>query len=132
MDIRNLPITACSVIISGIRHQRDDELRKRAAPGREEGALDVVQNHQFLLLDSSFFIAIAMAEVPTPKFRAISAMQIQIPVVSQNVFFKAYFLRRKKEGLPPQKALFAVAHKLIRVIFAMLSQRTCFKVKEAI
>jgi transposase len=53
-------------------------------------------------------------------------------VVSQNVFFKAYFLRRKKEGLPPQKALFAVAHKLIRVIFAMLSNRTYFKVKEAI
>jgi transposase len=53
-------------------------------------------------------------------------------VVSQNVFFKAYFLRRKKEGLPPQKPLFAVAHKLIRVIFAMLSQRTHFKVKEAI
>jgi transposase len=53
-------------------------------------------------------------------------------VVSQNVFFKAYFLRRKKEGLPPQKALFAVAHKLIRVIFAMLSQRTHFKVKEAL
>ena len=53
-------------------------------------------------------------------------------VVSQNVFFKAYFLRRKKEGLPPQKALFAVAHKLIRMIFAMLSQRTCFNVKEAI
>jgi len=53
-------------------------------------------------------------------------------VVSQNVFFKAYFLKRKKEGLPPQKALFAVAHKLIRVIFAMLSNRTYFKVKEAI
>jgi len=53
-------------------------------------------------------------------------------VVSQNAFFKAYFLRRKREGLPPQKALFTVAHKLIRVIFAMLSQRTYFKVKEAI
>ncbi len=53
-------------------------------------------------------------------------------VASQNSFFKAYFLRRKREGLPPQKALFAVAHKLIRVIFAMLSQRTYFKVKEAI
>jgi transposase len=52
-------------------------------------------------------------------------------VVSQNAFFKAYFLKRKKEGLPPQKALFATAHKLIRVIFAMLSQRTHFKVKEA-
>jgi transposase len=51
-------------------------------------------------------------------------------VVSQNPFFKAYFLRRKREGLAPQKALFATAHKLIRVIFAMLSQRTNFKVKE--
>jgi len=53
-------------------------------------------------------------------------------VVSQNSFFKAYFLRGKSEGLPSQKALFPVAHKLIRVIFAMLSQRTYFKVKEAI
>jgi len=53
-------------------------------------------------------------------------------VVSQNTFFKAYFLRRKREGLPSQKALFAVAHKLIRVIFEMLSQRTYFKIKEAI
>jgi len=52
-------------------------------------------------------------------------------VVSQNAFFKAYFLKRKREGLAPQKALFATAHKLIRVIFAMLSQRTHFKVKEA-
>jgi transposase len=53
-------------------------------------------------------------------------------VVSQNAYFKAYFLKRKREGLAPQKALFATAHKLIRVIFAMLSNRTYFKVKEAI
>jgi len=53
-------------------------------------------------------------------------------VVSKNPFFKAYFLRRKREGLPPQKALFATAHKLLRVIFAMLSNRTYFKAKEAI
>ena len=53
-------------------------------------------------------------------------------VVSKNAWFKAYFLKRKTEGLPPQKALFATAHKLIRVIFAMLSQRTYFKVKELI
>ncbi len=52
-------------------------------------------------------------------------------VVSQNAFFKAYFLKRKREGLAPQKALFATAHKLIRVIFAMLSQRTYFKAKES-
>jgi transposase len=53
-------------------------------------------------------------------------------VVSKNAWFKAYFQKRKAEGLPPQKALFATAHKLIRVIFAMLSQRTYFQVKEAI
>jgi transposase len=52
-------------------------------------------------------------------------------VVSQNAFFKAYFLRRKKDGLIPQKALLATAHKLIRVIFAMLSHRTYFQVKMA-
>ena len=42
---------------------------------------DVVQKYQFLLLDSSFFIAIAMAEVPTPTFRAISAMEIPISLL---------------------------------------------------
>jgi len=53
-------------------------------------------------------------------------------VVSQNPFFKAYFNKRKKEGLIPQKALIATAHKLIRVIFAMLSHRTYFHLKEAL
>jgi transposase len=40
--------------------------------------------------------------------------------------FKQYFLKRKSEGLPFKKALFATAHKLIRVIFAMLQKRTYF------
>lgn len=40
--------------------------------------------------------------------------------------FKQYFLKRKNEGLPLRKALFATAHKLIRVIFAMLKKRTYF------
>jgi transposase len=40
--------------------------------------------------------------------------------------FKQYFLKRKNEGLPFRKALFATAHKLIRVIFAMLKKRTYF------
>ena len=53
-------------------------------------------------------------------------------VVSKNAFFKASFLRRKKEGLIPQKALLATAHKLIRVIFAMLSHRTNFQAKMAL
>jgi hypothetical protein len=33
--------------------------------------------------------------------------------------------------LKPQRALLATAHKLIRVIFAMLSHRTYFQVKMA-
>jgi hypothetical protein len=41
--------------------------------------------------------------------------------------FSEYYLRRKQEGLPPMKALLATAHKLIRVIFSMLSNRTFFK-----
>jgi transposase len=47
-------------------------------------------------------------------------------VRSQNVF-REYFLRRKEEGLPPKKAILATAHKLLRVLFAMLSQRTYFR-----
>jgi len=35
--------------------------------------------------------------------------------------------RRKQEGLPPKKAILATAHKLIRVIFAMLSNKTLFR-----
>jgi len=47
-------------------------------------------------------------------------------VRSKNVF-REYFLRRKQEGLPPKKAILATAHKLVRVIFAMLSNKTLFR-----
>ncbi len=60
------------------------------------------------------------------------AIYLMTAVVSQKVFFKAYFLKRKREGLVSQKALFVTTHKLIRVIFAMLSQQTYFEVKEAL
>ncbi len=46
--------------------------------------------------------------------------------------FKEYFQRRKKEGLPFKKALFATAHKLIRTIFAMLAQRTHYRCEKMI
>lgn len=52
-------------------------------------------------------------------------------VVEDNSFFKEYFVRRKKERMSPQKALFAVTHKLLRLIFAMLTNRTYFNPKEA-
>jgi transposase len=47
-------------------------------------------------------------------------------VRSKNAF-REYFLRRKQEGLPPKKAILATAHKIIRVIFAMLSNKTLFR-----
>lgn len=47
-------------------------------------------------------------------------------VRSKNVF-REYFLRRKQEGLPPKKAILATAHKLIRVMFAMLSNKSLFR-----
>ena len=49
-----------------------------------------------------------------------------VGVVRYNPLFREYFLSRRKEGLPYKKAILAVAHKLIRVIFAMLSNETYF------
>ncbi|MBI4684056.1 MAG: IS110 family transposase [Nitrospirae bacterium] len=51
-------------------------------------------------------------------------------VIRCNAFFKSYFLKRKQDGLPFRKAVMATAHKLIRVIFAMLSHKTLFVNKE--
>jgi len=58
--------------------------------------------------------------------RRIIFMMTMCSVRGNNVFRK-YFLKRKQEGLPPMKALMATAHKLIRVIFSMLSNKTFFK-----
>ena len=49
-----------------------------------------------------------------------------VGVARYSPFFREYFLRRRKEGLPYKKAILATAHKLIRVIFAMLSNETYF------
>ncbi len=58
--------------------------------------------------------------------RRIIFMMTMCSVRGNNVF-REYFLRRKQEGLPPMKALLATAHKLIRVMFSMLSNRTFFR-----
>ena len=49
-----------------------------------------------------------------------------ISVIHHNSIFKNYFLKRRNEGQPFKKAVFATAHKLMRVIFAMLSKKTSF------
>jgi transposase len=47
-------------------------------------------------------------------------------VIINNDLFKTYFKKRKQDGLPYKKAVLATAHKLIRIIFVMLSRKTCF------
>ena len=48
-------------------------------------------------------------------------------VIQRNPTFRAYFMKRKEAGQPFKKAAFATAHKLVRVIFAMLTQKTHFR-----
>jgi len=48
-------------------------------------------------------------------------------VIQHNATFRAYFMQKRSEGQPFNKAVFATAHKLVRVLFAMLTQRTMFK-----
>ena len=47
-------------------------------------------------------------------------------VIQFNGRFKQYYLKRIKDGLPYKKAVLATAHKLIRVMFAMLRNKTLF------
>jgi transposase len=50
-------------------------------------------------------------------------------VIQFNERFKQYYLKRIKDGLPYKKAVLATAHKLIRVMFAMLRNKTLFDPK---
>ena len=47
-------------------------------------------------------------------------------VIQFNERFKQYYWKRIKDGLPYKKAVLATAHKLIRVMFAMLRNKTLF------
>lgn len=49
--------------------------------------------------------------------------------IVHNPVFKTYFLKKKGEGQAPKKAIFATSHKLLRTIYAMLTQRTHFERK---
>ncbi len=49
-----------------------------------------------------------------------------IRVIQFNDCFKQHYQRRRQDGLPFKKAVLATAHKLLRVIFAMLTQRKTF------
>jgi transposase len=50
-----------------------------------------------------------------------------VKAIQFNNYFRTYFQKRSEEGLIYKKAVLATAHKLIRVIFKMLSNKTLFK-----
>jgi transposase len=50
-------------------------------------------------------------------------------VIMYNDHFKEYYLKRREHGLPYKMAVIATAHKLIRIIFAMLTNKTTFNVR---
>lgn len=52
-----------------------------------------------------------------------------VKVIRFEEYFRRYFEQRIKDGLLYKKAVLATAHKLIRVIFAMLSNKTFFSAK---
>jgi transposase len=47
-------------------------------------------------------------------------------VIISNNLFRTYFYKRRNEGLPYKMAVLATAHKLIRIMFVMLSRKTYF------
>ena len=51
-------------------------------------------------------------------------------VVRGDNIFSSYYQKRRAEGQPFKMAIIATAHKLIRVLFTMLSKRTTYKPKE--
>ena len=52
-----------------------------------------------------------------------------VKVIQFEEYFRRYFEKRMQDGLIYKKAVLATAHKLIRVLFAMLSNGTPFNVK---
>lgn len=52
--------------------------------------------------------------------------QMSLKVIRYNKTFKEYFTKRRQGGLVYRKAVLATAHKLIRVLFAMLTHKVNF------
>lgn len=48
-------------------------------------------------------------------------------VITSTPTFRTYFFKRRAEGLPYKKAVLATAHKLVRIIFALLINQRCFE-----
>jgi len=51
-------------------------------------------------------------------------------VIRCNIFFKAYYDKKRKEGFCHRKAMIALCNKLLRVIFALLKKREHFSIEK--
>lgn len=49
-------------------------------------------------------------------------------VMKFNDYFRAYYLKKRQEGFQHRKAMIALANKLLRVVWSMLTKRECFNV----
>ncbi|MGA1847693.1 transposase, partial [Deferribacter abyssi] len=47
-------------------------------------------------------------------------------VIKFNEYFRAYYLKKKEEGMPHRKAMIALCNKLVRVLYAMLTKKEVF------
>jgi len=47
-------------------------------------------------------------------------------VMKFNEYFRAYYLKKKEEGMPHRKAMIALCNKLVRVLYAMLIKKEVF------
>lgn len=105
----------------------------------EIGDINIFRSHKNLIA----FAGVDPTVYQSGKFEGISRISkrgnrhlrrviylMTVNTIRVNDFFKAYFLKRRKDGLPFRKAVLATAHKLIRIIFAMLSHKSNFNVKE--
>jgi len=50
-------------------------------------------------------------------------------VITSNELFRAHYYKRRKDGFPYKMGVLATAHKLIRVIYAMLTYQTYFELR---
>ena len=57
---------------------------------------------------------------------------MSVSVVRHNEYFREYFERKRSHGLPYKKAMIAVAHKLLRTMYAMLKKQEKFNVDYAL
>ncbi|MDW7972292.1 MAG: transposase [Thermodesulfovibrio sp.] len=51
---------------------------------------------------------------------------MSVYVIRHNEYFREYFNHKRAHGLAYKKAVLAVAHKLLRTIYAMLKNKTTF------